>query len=141
MKAKPKPKPQPTSALSAPDGFNTTPLGNSHRFLRDYSDTLRWVEGIGINSAGSFYWWDGMRWQENNSKPVELAQQTVRDLNKLVALAVKQQLDPREVEQLVAFWKRSEADYEVKEILSLPFHLSVCSAQSVSSRHTARRAR
>lgn len=117
MKAKP--KPQPTSPLSAPDGFHITPLGNAYRFLRDHGEGLRWIEGIGINSAGTFFAWDGTRWQENNSRAVELAQQTVRDLSKLVALAVEKGLSAPEITQLVKFWKNSEADYKVKEILSL----------------------
>jgi putative DNA primase/helicase len=114
-----KPKPQPTSPLSAPDGFAITPVGNADRFLRDYGSDFLWIEGIGLNSAGTFYWWNGLRWEENNSRAVELAQQTVRDLGKLVAMAVKDQYSAQEIAQLVQFWKSSEADYKMREILSI----------------------
>ena len=116
---KSKTKPQLKSPLSAPDGFAITSIGNADRFLRDYGDQFLWIEGIGLNSAGTFYWWNGLRWQENNSRAVECAQQTVRDLSKLVALAVKQQLSPPEVQKLVGFWKSSEADHKLKEVLAI----------------------
>jgi putative DNA primase/helicase len=111
--------PQILGPLSGPDGLNLTSMGNSDRFLRDHGGVLRWVEGVGLNSGGTFFYWSGKRWQENNSRATELGQQTTRDLRRLVDLAIKQQGSPREVEGLVKFWKASEADYEVREILSL----------------------
>jgi putative DNA primase/helicase len=105
------------SPLNGPDGLHLTPIGNADRFLRDHGENLRWVEGRG--NAGTFFWWDGLRWQEDNPQATELAQQTVRDLRKLVEMATKNNCDPREVEQYLTFWKNSEAAYKVGEILIL----------------------
>jgi putative DNA primase/helicase len=105
--------------ISGPDGLSLTSIGNSDRFLRDHGAVLCWIEGTGLHSGGTFFHWSGRRWQANNPKAIALGQQTTRDLRKLVDLAVKEQCDSREVEGLVKFWKTSEADYEVREILSL----------------------
>ena len=91
------------SALNAPDGLHITSVGNRDRFLRDYGENLRWVEGSKANSAGTFFWWNGLRWQADNPQAAELALQTVRDLRKLVEMATKNNCDPREIEQYLKF--------------------------------------
>jgi putative DNA primase/helicase len=94
-------------------------MGNADRFLRDYKDDVLWVEGSTINSSGTFYHWDGQRWQENNAQAVRLAKQTVSNLKQLVASAIEDNQKSDAIKALVSFWRGCENDHKVGEILSL----------------------
>src|SRR5438477_1625011 len=104
--------------LEGPDGLNLTSMGNADRFVRDYGDNLRWVEGASRNSGGLFYHWTGERWKQDESKAVLWSQKTVRDLNKLVVMAAKDH-KAKLAEICAEWWERCEADHEIREILSL----------------------
>jgi putative DNA primase/helicase len=107
-----------SSPINAPDGLHLNSLGNADRFLRDYGQDFRWVQGRG-SSAGTFFWWNGMRWCEDNPQANQMAVQTVRDLRKLYLMATKQNYPSQEIEEYVNFWNKSEAAYKVGEILTL----------------------
>jgi hypothetical protein len=77
----------PVTELDGPDGLHLTSMGNAERFLRDYRNDILWVEGPTRNSAGTFYCWDGQRWQPDNARAVLMAKDTVSNLRQLIALA------------------------------------------------------
>ncbi len=107
------------TAAQGPDGFNLTPMGNTERFLGDFGIDIRWVEGKGMNSAGTFYLWNGSRWQPNNAEVLRCAQATARKLGELIQMGMEQNYSRKEMEELLRFWKNSEADYKVREIVAL----------------------
>lgn len=110
--------PEP-SELDGPDGLHLTPIGNAARFLRDYGCDVLWVEGLSINSAGTFYCWDGQRWQPDDAKAVLLAKETVSNLRKLITQALDQSLKSDTITALAKFWCRAETDHAVREILNI----------------------
>jgi putative DNA primase/helicase len=107
------------SELDGPDGLHLTPMGNAERFLRDYRCDTLWVEGATINSSGTFYCWDGQRWQADNARAVLLAKETVSNLKMLVSAAIEAGLKSDSVKSLVSFWRSCENDHKVGEILAL----------------------
>jgi putative DNA primase/helicase len=107
------------SELDGPDGLHLTSMGNADRFLRDYASDVLWVEGSTINSAGTFYCWDGQRWQPDNAKARLWAKETVSNLKELVTLAIEGNAKSDVVKALVSFWRSCENDHKVGEILSL----------------------
>jgi|SRR5215469_7305872 len=109
------------SELAGPDGLNLTPMGNAERFLRDYRLDVLWVEGSTINSSGTFYTWtdSSQRWQPDNAKAMLLAKETVSNLRKLPTLALAQGMPSDTVNALVGFWRRTETEHAVGEILNL----------------------
>lgn len=114
------PTPRPDiSELDGPDGLHLTSLGNAERFLRDYRADVLWVEGTTINSSGTFYCWDGQRWQPDNARAVLLAQQTVSNLKNLISRAVETGEKSDTIKALVNFWRGCETDNKIGEILSL----------------------
>jgi putative DNA primase/helicase len=94
-------------------------MGNADRFLRDYKKDVLWVEGSTMNSSGTFYCWDGRRWQANNAKAMLLARETVSNLKRLIAMAADAGLKSDVVKGLVKFWSSCENDHKVREILDL----------------------
>jgi len=117
--SEPEAEPIVETAAQGPDGFNLTPMGNTERFLRDFGIDIRWVEGKGMNSAGTFYLWNGSRWQPNNAEVLRCAQATARKLGELIQMGMEQNYSRKEIEELLRFWKNSEADYKVREIVAL----------------------
>lgn len=107
------------SELDGPDGLHLTSMGNSERFLRSHRTNILWTEGPTLNSSGTFYVWDGKRWQADNQKAMLLAQETVSDLKQLVSLAVDSNLKSDVIKTLVSFWRSCENDHKIGEILSL----------------------
>lgn len=109
--------PSEVTELDGPDGLHLTSLGNAERFLRDYRRDVLWLEGPTINSAGTFYCWDGQRWQADNAKAVLKARETVSGLAKLVTQAVDAGQTSATVKTLVNFWRSCETSHKVEEIL------------------------
>lgn len=97
--------------LDGPDGLHLTAMGNADRFLRDYRQDILWVEGPTRTSAGTFYCFDGQRWQPDNIRATVLAKETVRNLGNLVSQAQKVGHNSDTVTALAKFWKRCETDY------------------------------
>lgn len=112
-------EPTVNAALHGPDGFNLTTMGNAERFLRDFGDDIHWVEGVTLNSAGTFYLWNGARWQPSNAEVTRRAQAIARNLGDLVTLGVAQHRTPEEVEQYLRFWKNSEDEKKVRDLISM----------------------
>jgi len=117
--SEPEAEPIVETAAQGPDGFNLTPMGNTERFLRDFGIDIRWIEGKGMNSAGTFYLWNGSRWQPNNAEVLRCAQATARKLGELIQMGMELNYSRKEMEELLRFWKNSEADYKVREIVAL----------------------
>jgi putative DNA primase/helicase len=111
--------PPEITELDGPDGLHPTPLGNAERFLRDYRTDILWVEGPTRNSAGTFYCWDGQRWQPDNSKAVLMGKETVSELKELVSLAIDAGQKSDTIKALVAFWRSCECNHKIVEILEL----------------------
>ena len=111
--------PNEITDLDGPDGLHLTPLGNAKRFLRDYRSDVLWVEGSTLNSSGTFYCWDGQRWQAENAKAVLLAKETVSKLKQLIAMAIDAGAKSDTVKDLVSFWRSCETQHKIDEILSL----------------------
>jgi hypothetical protein len=105
--------------LDGPDGLHLTSMGNAERFLRDHKTDVVWVQGPTRNSAGTFYCWDGQRWQADNVQAMLLAKDTVSNLEQLVAIAAENNAKSDVVKALVNFWRSCERDNKVEEILSL----------------------
>jgi putative DNA primase/helicase len=110
---------QSQSELDGPDGLHLTSMGNAERFLRDYHEDVLWVEGPAINSSGTFYCWDGERWQANNGRAMLCAKETVSNLKRLVSSAIEANQKSDVIKSLVSFWRSCENDHKVGEILSL----------------------
>jgi len=109
----------PVTELDGPDGLHLTPFGNRDRFLRDHKNDVLWVEGPTMNSAGTFFCWNGQRWQADNTKTMQLAQETVANLKQLVAMGADGGLKSDAIKALVNFWRSCESDYKIREILDL----------------------
>lgn len=105
--------------LNGPDGLHLTSMGNAERFLRDYRKDVLWVEGPTRNSSGTFFCWDGQRWQPDSAKAMLLTKETVSNLGKLVAQAIGMGENSDRVKALVNFWRSCESNHRVDEILSL----------------------
>ena len=111
--------PEPASELDRPYGFHLTSMGNAERFLRDCREDILWVEGSTLNSSGTFYCWEGQRWQPDNRKAMLLAKETVSNLKQLVSTAIEANQKSDAIKGLVSFWRSCENDHKVSEILSL----------------------
>lgn len=109
--------PPEVTELDGPDRLHLTSLGNAERFLRDYRQDVLWVEGPTINSAGTFYCWDGQRWKPDNATAVLKARETVSNLAKLVTQAVDAGQTSAAIKTLVNFWRSCETSHKVEEIL------------------------
>ncbi len=107
------------SDLDGPDGLHLTSMGNAERFLRDYRSNILWIEGPTRNSSGTFYCWDGYRWQPNDAQAMRLAKETVSSLKRLPALAIECGQKSDVVKSLVSFWRSCETEHKCSEILSL----------------------
>src|SRR5215472_15831236 len=126
------------SELDGPDGLHLTPMGNAERFLRDYRLDVLWVQGSTINSAGTFYTWadSTQRWQPDNARAMLLGKETVSNLKKLIAQALDIGLPSDAVNTFVGFWRRSETEHAVGQILNLAkWHVVIKQGQFDSDPH------
>jgi P4 family phage/plasmid primase-like protien len=106
--------------LHGPDGINMTEMGNAERVLLAHKENILWVSGSNGNSAGMFFVWTGQRWEEDTAAKVPgMVKSVLRGLNTLVRAAVDQRYDSKNVEKVVAFWKQSEQEFMVRDVVKL----------------------
>lgn len=106
--------------LQGPDGINLTEMGNAERVLLAHKEDILWVSGGGSNSAGMFFVWSGQRWEEDTVAAVPgMVKSTMRGLSRLVKLAVDQRLGGKEVERVLNFWRASEQEYMIRDVVKL----------------------
>src|SRR6266550_7032537 len=58
---------QESDVLEGPDGINCTEFGNAERVLLAHREELAWISGTTAQSAGTFYHFDGQRWQRDDA--------------------------------------------------------------------------
>ena len=123
IKAGPKVELGPTgevTELYGPDNINMTEMGNAERVLLAHREDMLWVSGSNGNSAGFFFVWTGQRWEEDTTARIPgMVKSVMRGLNRLVRLAVDQRYDAKDVEKIVAFWKQSEQEYMIRDVVKL----------------------
>jgi len=110
---------QESDVLEGPDGINCTEFGNAERVLLAHREELARISGTTAQSAGTFYHFDGQRWQRDDAGRVrELVKATMRSLGQLVSHAAV--IWPaKKVTELAGFWSRSEQEYMVRDVIAI----------------------